>query len=366
MKILPLIVILFFFYWNSSHAQNLTYKVNEQEISLPIKENFKFSQYFKANEQEYFSYLEGYYIKVISLKDYQLIDSTYIKLSASDINKYGHLISYCFNGLDSLYILREEAVFLYEHQKINTIIPINDLDPKTYDKCVFSGGDRFPIYYDAKKNEIIGQVYCSDNPESNKRNYKQSIMGSINMETHTFSTYPVTYPQMFTDGYYGFSDIVYGSSYKEFTFLTFAASEYAYIYNRYTNQLDSFPAKSNDQTEKMPCLDTTLSHNTEEKMKHFILDPCYMEFFYDPQHALYYRFFMPGLPLKKPNGKYSKFQDKRSVLIVFNAKFEKIGEYEDPIGYNSFVGDKGLYIGHYKSIPSFPNPQKFKILTFTK
>lgn len=343
----------------------------ESEIILPIKGNFINYCYFQEGNSEFFSYEFNKRIYTVDLKEKCIVDSMDIFSSEVQENKYGTIRSFFNEGRDSLYVALNDAVIFYEHKKLREVIPINHLDTVQYKNFLFFNLENSPIYYDKKDNEIIGEVYCSTCAQSEPAFYSQKIFCHINMTTHMLSFYEMTYPSSYIQNYFGFGNHVYTDCIDSFVLFSFPYDKNIYVLNREHNTVIDFSAESRYQkTEPLP-LSATFKNNTEKKMRSLTTNPYYCEVRYDRFKYLYYRFLKTELPLKRPDGKYNTFRDKKTILTVLDTTKMIRGEYELPNSYShfvSFVGKEGLYL--YAGLLTDEHGKKdsgrFKILTFNE
>lgn len=345
---------------------NVPLTKEETEIKLPISKNFELYSYFNHQDIEYFAYKIDNWVYLIDLAKQSLIDSINIVFDDRQVDKYGVVSSFCFNGKDSLFLLLNKAIIFVNNKHLEKIIPINELDTVQYKTYRFANLENSPIYYDNEKNEIIGQVYCSVCYQNDKSFYEKKIIGGISLVTGKIKLFNITYPEMYIKNYYGFANHVYSYNEDSLTVVSLPCDPKIYLLYRHTNTKDFIWAKSRFQQRFAEPLDTALAKSREEKMKHMVTVPYYTEVRFDKFNRFFYRFYLKELDLKNMQGEYNTFNNKQLVLMVLNPKNEVAGEYELDKYYNdfiSFVGKKGLYINYFSKDPNDSNKKTFKIIT---
>lgn len=339
----------------------------ESEIKLPIKNNFITYSYFNTDSSEFFSYLNNNWIYLINLSNHKITDSINILFDSGQIDKYGNISSFCFNGKDSVFLLLNRAVFFVKKKTLLKIIPINELDTLQYKGMRFANLENAPIFYDKITDEIVGQVYCSTCTQIASTFYTQQIIGHISFSSNKLQLYDISFSNKYIENYYGFANKVYVDSQDTSTLVSFPCDERTFLLNREKNQTKGFWGKSLYQTVDAMALPLSAGSSREEKMRHLTTVPYYAEIRYDKFKKHYYRFFLKNIPIRNKEGKYNSFTDKGLTLIVFNSQKEVIGEYELTKYYNnyiSFVGKSGLYINFFSNNPANSDGKVFKILTF--
>lgn len=342
---------------------------SESGTTLPITGNIKYFSYLANGDTEFFSFESNGKIFLVDLAAKRILDSISLFSVPGLLEKYGSVNSYCFSGKDSVFVELDNAIIFYNKKQLSKIIPINHQDSLQYPNFRFNNIEDAPIYFDKAKQEIVGEVYCSECEQSDTSFYKQKIIAGISLLSNKLTLYNVTYPKSYIDNYYGFGNHVYTDYTDSIVLISFPFESDVYALNRYSGSLTSYPARSRYQKSEVSALSVEFKNTTGEKMKHLVINPYYCEIRNDAKRNLIYRFLKTEVLLKKKNGKYNSFMDKKTVLTIFNSQMQQCGEFELSSKYShyiSFVGKKGLYM--FSGLLSSPGKKNdsatFKILTF--
>ncbi len=327
--------------------ESLSYTVSE--ISFDYKHSFHIYDYFTEDGAEFFAYYAENKIYIVNLAKEKYVDSIDINFIPNQEDEYGKLTTFTFHGSNELYALLNEAIFHVENKKLKKIVPLNYLSSTQNDSIRFANRDHANIYYDEEKNELIGEVYCLKCRQTDKSYYQQKVLGGVNMETGNIQLYDISYPQLYIDGYMGFTNLVHFDN-QEKSYISFPGEPRYFIVDRDRALVEEVCAKSSYQrTEAIP-LDTSTVNYTEKKMQHLVESPFYAQILYDKYRDLTYRVFLTDIPLKREDGKYNTFKDKKTMLMVINKKNEVVNEIALDSDYNnyiSFVGKEGLCFNYY-------------------
>ena len=343
----------------------------ESQIILPLRGSFTNFCFFSENNLEYFSYEVNGKIYIICLQTKLLTDSINLFSTSLQREKYGPVNSFCFSGRDSLFVSLENAIIFIDKKIVTKIIPINSLDTIQFKNIRFYNLEDSPIYFDKKKNQVVGEIYFTGSEIFEPAFFRQKILGNISLKTNKLSLYNITYSKTYLNNYYGFGDHVYTYNSDSLVFVSFPFDSNIYQLNRNNDRVLSMHARSNYQKKEFTPLSLDYNNSTEEKMKHLTVNPYYAEVRYDPNRKIVYRFLKTELPLKKANAKYNTFKDKKTILTVINAEGSYLGEYELSNNYShfvSFLGKAGLYMfaGFANSTVNKKDSAIFKILSFKK
>lgn len=342
-----------------------------KHINLNNTENdtivFKHFSLYHNNDTSYLLVLNNYLqqLQIYNLTTQNIQSSR--KLADLDIFKnpdYGEINSIYFHNFDSIFVAQEYRISIINYQETIYSKPINDLKNNKLPQNYYANLDHAPIYFDQALKGVVTQNYCAACGFSDIKYYKSSIESLISIESDQIINFPIQYPTLYTNNYYGFANHIFRTVKDSLSIFSFPIDPNIYIYNRREDSLRIIGGKSRYQLNAAIPLSRKLKKDSNKKLEHLASVPFYHQILYDPFRKLYYRFFSKELNIKNDDGTYNNWGDKEIVLMVFNENFDLLDEID--LGkhkygiFHSFVSKEGLFIStsHYKN----PNYNKFKAM----
>jgi hypothetical protein len=269
------------------------------------------------------------------------------------------------NNVEGLYYHNKDSIFVFQSQVLSIIningdrILLDSINQQEESQMTLSNiGDATPIYYDSNNHTLNIPQYCSGCTFHESKYYKEPIQVGFNILTKQYKEYPITYPKLYWDAYYGFAKHSHRVVRDSNDIFTFSSDPNIYIFNRYSNEIKVKNARSKYHTTEIECLDLKYKNDSNKKLKHLALSAAYLRLFWDPYKKLYYRFFSKNQAEKNSDGSYNSYRDKSVCLMVLDSDFNIIDEIEleryKYLYHKSFVSEKGFHI----SINPTINPQK--------
>lgn len=272
-----------------------------------------------------------------------------------------------FNPVNSIFLRNFDSIFILTIQNLliidtsETVLFKYYINQKYYTnkkgKNVFIYRNKrdFPIYFDPLARKIYLPQYNATASSYSKKYFESELEAIFNLKDSTIATLPVTFPAFFKTGFYSRtgnpSRIING----DLNIYTFELDPNIYVYNRktHTNIIEGGRSKFQAHSAR-PFSMKTVTFDRDREMNYITTSFSYGHFLYDQFRKLYYRFYFQEQPLKNKNGFYNTIFDRREVLMVFNEKFEVIGEFVLQLyKYNcnfSFVTSEGLIVSNYNPL----------------
>lgn len=256
------------------------------------------------------------------------------------------------NGLtDSLYISDLSGKILYkQHFKfeegnnyVSQIVPVSSE----------------PIYYDN------GMIYFSKSKWREKRDdfSKSNFIFSFNTKLNKFNAFNTFMPNDYINSEYFSNENSYCFDDRNIIFSPLNSHE-IWIVNLKTQKLIKKSAKS-DYFREFLKFSVDPPKDMQEGMYNNTYYSQYVNIIYDKYRKVYYRFFYPGLDIKKSDKNLTNeyYHPRKMSIIILDEYFNKIGEqlfsnYDFKMEY--FIAPDGLYINSNNELNKNYDENKLK------
>lgn len=350
-NILPFI-LLFVFFISCKKETDYKYSLQKKDsISIPINDDVAIispNTYFldssdsiflfqNSNMKERYNEILFFNIKNKSLQK---------RIVFSDINGYVQSIN-GFNivGKDSLLLANGMTDSLY----------ISDLDGKILNKKFFNFGDKDNfisqiVPYKSKPINIIGdKIYFTDYKwQTSKNDYLlNQFVFSYNLKTDKLVNHKVKYSTDYVNSEFFSNE--FSSCFNENKLIISPLNSHKiWIIDLNDDKIEEKEAKS-DHFREFLKFSTTPVMDMQEGMYNNTFYSQYVNIVYDKYRKVYYRFFYPGLDIKKNEKTLTKeyYHPKKMAIIILDENFNKIGEeyfsnHDFKMDY--FVAPDGSYL----------------------
>lgn len=257
----------------------------------------------------------------------------------------GEVSSVYVHNFDSIFVTQTYQITLLDSSgKVKSQISINDSD-SNYTLGNLHGGS--PVFYDAKLESLYFQTYCWKCPQHKPSYYTSHISSQFNLKTKQITPLPITYPILYQEDYYGFTNHVFSTYTDSLNVYTFPMTPNISVYNRYTGSYKILGGKSKYQQQPPLTLSPRQKNDDKAKVEHFSRAPFYYKVYYNPFQNYYYRFFSPTLAEKNEDGLFNRYGDRKHILMIFDEQFRLIDEIklnEAHQVFYTFCTPEGLYV----------------------
>ena len=256
----------------------------------------------------------------------------------------GRIQSYCIHSFDSVFWLYDDLLLLTDRSgKALYKKRMNDSEHDSTDKYFYGDLAEYPVYYDAKRNNLLMYRRRIDVENNNKEWADQPAEVEYRFSDSTF--YPLTYryPALYRENYYGEAWPAYRTINGNLNIVSYMASGEVTIYDRESGSVRTVNMSTNGFTKRIQPFVNEAS-DIQQKMDHLLVSPIYMGIFYDRNKKLYYRLAYDAIEHKNKDGTYNPFQKKQLIISVYDADFKKIcdqkmgSKYKASFGYPTMVG----------------------------
>lgn len=189
---------------------------------------------------------------------------------------------------------------------------------------------------------------------------KMSLAFFYNCKSRRVENLNFKYPKNYLNSKYFSTNLSYCANGSKIVFSP-SNSHSIWVYNIENKTYKEFKVESDYYRHF--CVNSEKDIKMNDAMYNTVSNSSYTDIVYDKYRKLYYRFFYPGLEIKKDDDslaiKTNHFE-KMSILII-DENFNKIGEtfFENKFRfYSSFVSEEGLYI--CSNLPNEKNKNKNK------
>lgn len=352
---------------STKKGKPLTYTIIDEPVFSDTSRNdklgtFYFSSYAFINGTSYICYydIKPSSIVVYDLNNRKLVSTTTLsQLSLYEDSLSGYVTGVVLHNLDSIFIIQDYKISLLVFNKIVNTWLIND--PIHLDStCLYIVHQEESHFFKKPPFEyIIMKHSCCWCTIDSTEYFSNSPIAFYNLSNHTIIVPPITYSALYLENYYGFKDIEKFSYVDSFTYISYSIDPNIYQLNNYTMKQTVIGGRSSYQKNDAKVVSNKYKNNSEEKLIDLKHDFSYDKIIFDEYRHLYYRFFSIDYPLKNSKGKYNLFEDRESVLMVFNDQFALVNEIKFPetIVSQLFVTKEGVYVEKY-------NKYKWKQLHF--
>lgn len=276
---------------------------------------------------------------------------------------FGPLNSLHFHNFDTLLLEQEQQIVLADTSGPIATLPTNRFDDDNNPKSYYLSMGHTPIRYDAQRKAALVQAYSMVHAFHQKPFYEHPVEALVGLEAGHIQHFRVPYSKKYLQAYYGFANHVHRSVAGNHSIYSFSVDPNIYIYDRQLDTLIIAGGRSKYQQEDAEPLPIKYKHDREQKYRHMILVPHYLQVLFDPYRQYYYRFFLEEIPEKNEDGTYNSWVDKRLVLMVFDRELRLLEEID--LGRNqynffrSFVAREGLFVAHSRH--QNPNYDKYEL-----
>jgi hypothetical protein len=232
------------------------------------------------------------------------------------VNKYGTVIE------------KISTEFTNDAVSLNSSIVVNTMSPMF-----------------VRNNEIY---FCAQliypNPIKDQTNIPVSIKLNLDSKEMAYIYYRTKKYQQGQWGMGGMLDRFYHTynADEDLIIHSYGNDEDIYVYDSLNTKRSYYAGSKEMKPIKPPSKDKVLESG--ETLRYEAFTGAYEAIKYDPYRKMYYRFAF--LPVEDPATQPTVFHGKIAIIIL-DSKFQKVGEYVLPKGYNhlmSFVGKAGLHI----------------------
>lgn len=259
---------------------------------------------------------------------------------------YAEINSVNFLNFDSILLASEYKIFLLDTSGVYYSLEINqDLNAKGFLRNLH--------FMAAETGEggshVFLQQYCSGCKPWTKSYFRLPVEVKLNLKTGGLEQLPITYPPLYTQGYFGFGNHVSRTSSEGKRIYSFALDPNIYIFDENSGKVTVKGGRSSYQLENAAGMPAGKSWNSDQKLWHLNRLPFYSHVLIDEKNELYYRFFLQDQKEKNnEDGSYNTWVDKRLFLMVFDRKFRLLSEVELDHNkmncFKSFVTDDGIFL----------------------
>lgn len=347
------ILILSFIVFSCSNKKNYKFElVKSDSISIPIDENTSFisanTHYYNMNNESVFLFQNPNMkdrlneILFFDIKSKILLK----KLVFSDRNGYFESINgFTPIGKDSLLLSNGLTDTLY----------ISDINAKILYKKYFSFGKDKDfmaqvVPFNSKPIKFIdNKIYFSKSIwQDNRNDFKKSnFIFSYDIKSDLFNRFKVYFPNEYIESEYFSNEISYCFDEKNIIISPLNSHD-IWIVDLKTQKLIKKEIKSDFFREFLKYSKEPVN-DMQQGMFNNAFYSQYVNIVYDNYRKVYYRFFYPGINIKKEDKNLTNEYNhpKKMSIMVLDENFNKIGEqlfpnYDFKMDY--FVAPDGLYI----------------------
>lgn len=256
-------------------------------------------------------------------------------------DRYGIMQSVFYHNADSIFMLTENAIMLMRADgNVHKLAMINDSSASGVQGSYYIQ-DRYKNQMKYRNGKLyIPVVWFGKNREA------KSTFGYFDVKTRKFGVLPVVYPSNYRREYYGFAEYSYNTILPEGLLFSFNCNDSVYLYRFSDESYMATAAKNPARIRDFIPVSRKYAKDSKKQMDTWMQTPYYSDVVYDPYRHLIYRVFADGVDLRKENGLFSTWEDKRTYLAVYRPDMSYIGNVEIPVTkfqYLLCVGEKGIY-----------------------
>ena len=313
-----------------------------------MKETYELFQFFKSGQKEFFSYWSKDSLIIFPLHSPQ--NKRYISLKNLFIDSFGSINSYYIHNLDSIFILQELKLSLYNDQGTKLFSkPINPIYAK---EMYYNSAYQYPIHFDPKNKALnirrLNVATHRFDPEY--FNWEPDAYYLFDRDTIVFGK--IRFPEKYLRRCYGDLHNYFKAIGPDCSVYSFESDENIYVEARNIGIIKKIKGRSKFQGREIASFDPAWRNSPDKIFEHMNLNPMYLKIMFDEKRNLYYRFFWRENDPKDKKGHYTVYTEKELILMVLDKNFNTV--LERNLGkqyrwYYSFVGDAGVYI--MKKIP---------------